>query len=316
MRDRVREARIEPVFPKVFVERYAQFIPDFASFQDAMGRPLRRTFRVNSLKATRERVLKLLADLNPEPLPWFNLGFSVAQGKGLGRRLEHFLGLIYVQEAASMLPPLLLGPEPGERVLDIAAAPGSKTTQMSAMMKNTGLVIANDPSPSRVRGLIGNLDRSGCLNVVVCRMDGFKLAAAVAGTCDRVLVDAPCSAEGTMRKSAQVLAAWSVAAIRRFAAMQRRLILAGYLALKPGARMVYSTCTIAPEENETVVAHLLSRQPEAVVCEVELPGLRMRPGLREWAGERFPDPVGRCQRILPQDNDTEPFFLALIRKPT
>ena len=214
-----------------------------------------------------------------------------------------------------MAPPLALQPQPGERVLDIAAAPGSKTTEMSAMMQNTGLVISNDPSPTRVRGLIGNVDRAGCLNVVVCRMDGASLGRAVAGTCDRVLVDAPCSSEGTVRKSAQALDHWSVAAIERFPSVQRRLIVAGYIALKPGGVMVYSTCTVAPEENESVVAHLLTRHPEAEVCSAELPGLVTRPGLREWSGESFPEAVSRCRRILPQDNDTEPFFMASIRRP-
>ena len=303
------------VFPKEFVERYSQFIPDSDAFLDAMQRPLKRTFRVNTLKATRERVLDLLADLRPEPLPWYDLGFSLDAGEGLGKRIEHFIGLIYVQEAASMAPPLVLDPQPGERVLDMAAAPGSKTTEMSAMMQNTGIIIANDPSPTRVRGLLGNVDRAGCLNVAVCRMDGPSLGRAVAGTCDKVLVDAPCSSEGTIRKSPQALAHWSVAALERFPSIQKRLILAGYHALRPGGQMVYSTCTVAPEENEAVVTHLLQRQPEAEVCEVNLPGLVMRPGPVEWERERFPDAVQRCRRILPQDNDTEPFFVALIRRP-
>lgn len=302
-------------FPRAFVERYSRFIPDFDEFLDAMQRPLRRTFRVNTLKATRDQVVNLMSDLNPEPLPWFELGFSLEQGEGLGKRIEHFIGLIYVQEAASMAPPLVLQPQPGERVLDIAAAPGLKTTQMSAMMQNTGIITSNDPSQTRVRGLIGNIDRAGCLNVAVCRMDGTDLARAVAGTCDRVLVDAPCSSEGTIRKSAQALDRWSVAAIERFPAIQRRLILAGYLALKPGGVMVYSTCTVAPEENESVVAYLLGRQPEAELRAAGLPGLKMRPGLTEWEGDAFPEALSRCRRILPQDNDTEPFFLALIQRP-
>ena len=319
------------VFPREFIERYSQFIPDFDAFLDAMQRPLKRTFRVNTLKATRERALELLVDLRPDPLPWYELGFSLPE-KGdspperedarysphfpsIGKRMEHFIGLIYVQEAASMAPPLVLDPQLGERVLDLAAAPGSKTTEMSAMMENTGIIIANDPSPTRVRGLLGNVDRAGCLNVAVCRMDGPSLGRAVAGTCDRVLVDAPCSSEGTIRKSPQALAHWSVAAIERFPSIQKRLILAGYLALRPGGQMVYSTCTVAPEENEAVVAHLLSKQPEAEVGEAQLPGLMMRPGLLEWGREQFPEAVGRCRRILPQDNDTESFFVALIRKP-
>jgi 16S rRNA C967 or C1407 C5-methylase (RsmB/RsmF family) len=167
-----------------------------------------------------------------------------------------------------------------------------------------------------VRGNIGNVDRAGCLNVAVCRMDGLGLGRSLAGACDKVLVDAPCSSEGTIRKSAQALDRWSVAAVRRFPSIQKRLIAAGYHALRPGGFMVYSTCTVAPEENEAVVAHLLSRHPEAEVCDADLPGMKMRPALVEWEREQFPKVVSRCRRILPQDNDTEPFFVARIRRPT
>jgi len=301
-------------FPKEFLERYAQFIPDFDAFLDAMSRPLKRTIRVNTLKATRDEVRELLADAGLEPLPWSDIAFSVNNGVGLGRRLAHFLGLFYIQEAASIVPGLILNPQPGERVLDIAAAPGSKTTQLAALMKNTGLLIANDASFQRVRGLIGNIDRAGCLNVVVCRMGGVALARLIGESCDRVLVDAPCSSEGTIRKSDKALARWSVRAIQRFSKLQKGLIGAGFQALKPGGVMVYSTCTLAPEENEAVVAHLIQRYPEAVVGDVSLPGLVMRPGLTEWNGAVFPDAVRRCRRILPQDNDTEAFFVALISK--
>jgi len=302
-------------FPAAFIDRYSRLMPDFDAFLEAMQRPLRRTFRVNTLKTSRARALELLADLEPEPLPWCDVGFVLDRGEGVGLRIEHFIGLIYVQEAASMIPPLVLEPRPGERVLDLAAAPGSKTTQMAAMMENQGLVIANDQSAGRVRGLIGNVDRAGCLNTVVCRMDGGVLARAVAGSCDRVLVDAPCSSEGTIRKSAEALDRWSPDASRKFAGLQKRLILAGYEALRPGGVMVYSTCTMAPAENEAVVADLLRRRPDALVREAGLPGLKMRPGLTSWDGEDLPEAVGRCRRVLPQDNDTEPFFVTLIQRP-
>ncbi len=300
-------------FPAAFVERYRQ-LSDIDSLLDALRRPLRRTARVNTLKATTEQVLELLADLAPEVLPWYAQGFVLGNGIAIGRRLEHFLGLIYVQEAASMVPPLVLAPEPGQTVLDIAAAPGSKTTQMAALMENTGLIVANDSSPVRVRGLVGNIDRAGCLNVAVTRLDGIRLAQPLAGRCDRVLVDAPCSAEGTIRKSAQALEQWSPEAIVRFTTVQRGLLQAGYRCLKPGGRLVYSTCTLAPEENEGAVSWLLAREPAAEVLEWQLPGLVAHPGLTEWRGERYADAVARTRRILPQDNDTEAFFVALIRK--
>uniref|UniRef100_A0A7C4GE70 RsmB/NOP family class I SAM-dependent RNA methyltransferase n=1 Tax=candidate division WOR-3 bacterium TaxID=2052148 RepID=A0A7C4GE70_UNCW3 len=275
---------------------------------------MRRTFRVNTLKATPEQVKEMLADFELDPLEWNRLAFAVNREAGLGRTLAHFLGLIYVQESASMVPPLVLEPEPGDTVLDIAAAPGSKTTQMAAMMENTGLIIANDVSLERLRGLIGNIDRAGCLNVAVCRGDGTKLHCRLDGTCDRVLVDAPCSAEGTIRRSREALERWSVRGIANFSRIQKRLILAGFRCLKPGGVMVYSTCTIAPEENEAVVAYLLTRQPDALVDEVVLDGFGMRPALDGWLDLTFPTEVTRCRRVLPQDNDTEAFFVARIRR--
>lgn len=320
-------------FPTEFVERYRQ-LGDIDALLDSMRRPLRRTARVNTLKATTAQVLQLLDDIAPEVLPWYADGLVLNEGRGqaksqkpeakgqnresvgtaIGRRLEHFLGLIYVQEAASMVPPLVLSPEPGDTVLDISAAPGSKTTQMAALMRNTGLIVANDSSPVRVRGLVGNIDRAGCLNVAVTRLDGIRLAQPLAGRCDRVLVDAPCSAEGTIRKSAQALEQWSPDAFPRFAAIQRGLLQAGYRCLKPGGRLVYSTCTLAPEENEGAVNWLLARESGAEVLDWDLPGLVTHPGLTEWQGERYDGAVARARRILPQDNDTEAFFVALIRK--
>jgi NOL1/NOP2/sun family putative RNA methylase len=300
--------------PEEFVARYECVCPDSAELMAALQEPLPTTVRVNTLKAMRDEARAWLADLEPEPVGWYDLAFTLGVG-GIGKRLEHFLGLVYVQGASSMVPPLVLGPKPGETVLDIAAAPGSKTTQMAAMMNNTGLLIANDASRGRVRGLIGNVDRAGCLNVAICRMDGIKLGRDLAGSCDRVLVDAPCSCEGIIRKTGSVLDRWSLRAIGKFARVQKGLIVAGYRALKPGGVMVYSTCTIAPEENEAVVAYLLGKFPDAVLLPVELTGFRMRLALPGWQGQEFPVGMANARRILPQDNDSEAFFLALVRKP-
>lgn len=306
---------IRDLFPREFVTRYEKFIPDFDVFLEAMLTPLPKVFRVNTIKASPEEVIPLIADLNPIPLSYLPIAYTVQNEAKLGRTLVHFLGLIYIQGAASMIPPLLLDPKPGERVLDLAAAPGSKTTQISAMMKNQGLVISNDLSLHRVRGLIGNVDRLGCFNVVVCRSDGVMLAKKLSNTCDRVLVDAPCSSEGTIRKTREALNRWSLRGIDNFSRIQKGLICAGYQALKPGGIMIYSTCTIAPEENEAVVAYLLKRFPEAEIMPIELNNFQMRPALTEWADNFFPAAVERCRRILPQDNNTEAFFVAKIRKP-
>lgn len=300
--------------PERFVERYRKLIPDWEEFLRFCSRPLPPALRINPLKAQREEILKLISGLKPRPIPWYTDGFWVESGAGLGNRLEHFLGYIYLQDAASMVPPIVLAPRPGELILDMAAAPSSKTTQLAQLMENQGLIVANDPSRSRLRGLSGNLDRAGVLNTVVSWVDGRELGRRLPGYFDRVLLDAPCSAEGTLRRSLEALIHWSERGIERAARVQKGLIRSGFRALKPGGVLVYSTCTFAPEENEGVVNYLLKKEEGAQVAPIELDGLRFRPGVLSWQGEIYDPQVGHCVRIYPQDNDTEGFFIARIRK--
>jgi NOL1/NOP2/sun family putative RNA methylase len=260
--------------------------------------------------------MELISDLEPRPISWYRDGYWVRSDPGLGNRLEHFLGYIYIQDAASMVPALVLDPRPGELVLDMAAAPGSKTTQMAQLMENTGLIVANDCSRSRLRGLSGNLDRLGVLNTVVTYGDGKGIGRRLPEYFDRALLDAPCSAEGTLRRSQEALMRWGEWGIERMARLQKGLIRSGFRALKPGGVMVYSTCTFAPEENEGVVDYLLKKEENARVESITLEGLRFRPGVLEWQGRIYDPQVGGCIRIYPQDNDTEGFFVARIRKIT
>jgi NOL1/NOP2/sun family putative RNA methylase len=301
-------------FPEKFIERYQSFIPDFEAFMQAMTTPLRTCLRVNTLKAEPERILARLKDLELEPLPWYDCGFRLKYQLPLGNRLEHFLGLFYVQEAASMLPPLALAPQPHERVLDVAAAPGSKTTQIAQMMRNTGLIVANDNNRKRIRGLTGNIDRSGTLNVVVTCQPGQVFGKFTPDYFDRILLDAPCSAEGTIRKSLAALDLWSESTIDRLARTQIGLLVATFRALKPGGVMVYSTCTFAPEENEGVLDYFFNRTPEAYSEPVVLAGLKTRAPVECWRDQQFHAQVRNAVRIMPQDNDTEGFFLCRIRK--
>lgn len=301
-------------FPERFLQRYQQLAPDFDDFLQALKTPLKTCIRLNTLKGSREQILARLQDLALSPLPWYEDGFRLRERQSIGNRLEHFLGLFYVQEAASMLPPLALTPQPGERILDVAAAPGSKTTQIAQLMNNTGLIVANDSNKRRLRGLTGNIDRAGVLNVVVTCQPGQVFGKFLPGFFDRILLDAPCSSEGTIRKSASALEFWSESAINRLARTQIGLLISAFRALRPGGVLVYSTCTFAPEENEGVLSYFFRRMPEAQSEPVSLPGLRVRSPLKEWQGEQFHPQVANAIRILPQDNDTEGFFLCRIRK--
>jgi NOL1/NOP2/sun family putative RNA methylase len=300
--------------PDKFLSRYQQIIPDFDRFVEAIERPLHKVIRLNTLKGDKEEILSLLYDYQLEPILWYDLAYRIKNDIHIGNRLEHFLGLVYSQEAASMVAPLVLNPQPYEKILDLAAAPGSKTTQMASMMKNTGLIVANDFNRKRLQPLITNIDRYGSLNVVVTNKRGERFGGLMPESFDRALVDVPCSLEGMIRKDTEALIRWSESNIIRLSMLQKALLFSAYRALKPGGVLVYSTCTIAPEENEAVVNFLVEREQNAKIEPFNIPGLITHPGLTQWQRSIFHPDLAKTARIYPQDNDTESFFVAKVKK--
>jgi len=294
-----------------FYERYSR-IDDSDEFWEFMLRPLKQSIRINSLKAEVEYVRKRLEEqFDLKPIPWVKEGFYI-DVKNLATIPEHSLGLIFGQEASSMIPPVVLDPKPGELVLDMAAAPGAKTTQIAQYMDNKGCIIANDIKKGRVNVLIANLNRMGVLNTRVTIKDG-RYFGRFENTFDRILLDAPCSSVGMIRKSFKFLKEWQLKTVLRYSNIQRRLILAAYKALKPGGVLVYSTCTIDPLENEEVVDYLL-RKTDAQLKRINLP-LKWSDPVIEFEGRKYSEEVRKCLRIHPQDNDSEAFFIAKIMKP-
>ena len=307
-----------------FIERY-QELTDFEAFKKCSYTFLRKSIRVNTLKTTVAAVKKrLTADWNLTPVPWCKEGMwiehkGVIDEKGelkkrrdIGNLPEHVLGHIYVQEAASMLPPVVLEPKQGDVVLDMCAAPGSKTTQIAQYMKNTGIILANDINHHRLASLGVNIQRCGISNTILTQMKGHRFKKTDI-MFDKILVDAPCSGTGTIRKSYRVLSDWSPGLIRRIAGTQKTLIQTAFDILKPGGSMVYSTCTCEPEENEAMVSHLLDLYPEAKLETFPLTIKKAKP-ITEWQGETYHKDVAKCLRIWPQDNDSEGFFVAKIKK--
>ncbi len=294
--------------------RYKPIIADYESFLNILRKPLVQSFRINTLKAGRDDIALLTSDLKTTRLPFYEHGFKLERKISLGNHPAHMLGLIYIQETASMLPVLVLDPKPEEVVLDLCAAPGSKTTQIAQAMDNRGLLVVNEVNSRRKQGLLQNIKRCGLLNEVVISLRGQRIDRVFPDYFDRILIDAPCSAEGTVRKSKAVLFHWGIRNIERMARIQKGLIVSAFRALRPGGVMVYSTCTIAPEENEAVVAYLLERFPEADLLPVTIPGIKLRPGITAWQVENFDERIKKCARVLPQDNDTAPFFIAKIAK--
>ena len=234
----------------------------------------------------------------------------------IGKTKEHLLGYYYVQEISSMLPMLALKPEAGDFILDLCASPGSKTTQAASMMKNEGTIIANEVNLGRIGILNSNLERCGVMNTIVTRKEGVALCEKFLKKTqfkfDKILVDAPCSGEGTLRKSPKTFLMWNPNMIKKIARTQRRLAEAACKLLKVGGTMIYSTCTLAPEENEMIVNYLLNKF-DIKIEKLTLP-LKFRCGVCEWEGEKLNKDVENCLRLYPQDNNTDGFFVAMIRK--
>jgi tRNA (cytosine49-C5)-methyltransferase len=193
----------------------------------------------------------------------------------------------------------------------MCAAPGSKTTQMAMMMKNEGLLIANDYKGQRLQSLGINIQRSGLTNSVITLMHGKRFHGM---QFDKILLDAPCSGTGTIRKSLKTIRIWNAGMITKLARQQKELIENAFKNLKPGGEMVYSTCSVEPEEDEGVVSWLLEKFPDASVVPVKLPGLKLAKPVMEFKNKEYNPQVKHSIRIWPQDNDTEGFFVCKIKK--
>lgn len=234
----------------------------------------------------------------------------------LGKTYEHLLGYFYVQEISSMLPIFALQPKANELVLDLCASPGSKTTQAAAMMNNQGTIIANEVSLGRIRILSANLEKSGVMNTMLTRKDGVQFckrwAREIKMPFDKILVDAPCSGEGTLRKSPKTFEMWNLKYIQALSKVQKKLASEALKLLKVDGEMIYSTCTLSPEEDEAVVNYL-KQNFDIEIMKIDLP-LKTRDGVLEWDGEKFDEEIKNCRRLYPQDNNTDGFFLAKIKK--
>ncbi|MBT4447024.1 RsmB/NOP family class I SAM-dependent RNA methyltransferase [archaeon] len=302
------------VFKPKFIERYSK-LTDWDEFKKYCLAFLPRSIRVNTLKANVADVKKSIEAKGwiLEAIPWCDTGFWIhhPDRRDTGNLLEHKLGYIYIQESVSMLPPLFLDPKPGEMVLDMCAAPGSKTSQIATMMKNEGLLLANDYRGQRIQSLGINLQRMGVTNCVVTLMNGEKFSGL---TCDKILVDAPCSGTGTIRKSLKTIRIWNPKMLRKISNQQKKLLMTAWKNVVPGGVVVYSTCSLEPEENEAVVTWLLENVDDAELEEVKLPGLKVGKAVKEFEGAVYHKDIDKVCRVWPQDNNTEGFFVAKFRK--
>ncbi len=295
------------MLPDVFLERMERLLgSEFDAFLAAMQAERTNSLRVNTLKLEPSTLGSLL-NTNLERVPWCEAGFYVSHEARVGSSLAHALGLIYVQEASAMAVAQALGSQPGERVLDLCAAPGGKTTHISALMRGSGLLVANDFVPSRARILEENLERLGCPGIV-CSEDPARLARAWPAYFDRVLVDAPCSGEGMFRKNPDAAQEWRPELVMACSRRQTEILESSATLLKPGGTLVYSTCTFAPEENEAVIARFLESHLEFELLEIT----GFSSGRLEWASDS--SELAKTARLWPHLLRGEGHFIAKLVK--
>jgi NOL1/NOP2/sun family putative RNA methylase len=306
-----------------FQEYIQELLPDEQDrkkFFEFCEKPTRNVIRCNTLKIAPEELKtrlekkwKIFQAYKDYP-EIFVISNDLKPGE-LGKTIEHQLGLYYVQELSSMTPPIALSPAKDESVLDLCAAPGSKTTQISNIMQNSGFLLANDPDIRRLKALSSNLDRCGCMNTIISRMNGSVLCERLASRnilFDKILVDAPCSGEGVIRSDPKILETFNPKVIKKISSLQKKLIASALKCLKLHGILVYSTCTFEPQENEEVIQFALDNFP-VQVQEFELP-LKTRQGILKWQDKTFNKEIEKCKRLWPQDNDTEGFFVAKLKK--
>lgn len=279
-------------------------------FFEFLEKPLRKSVRINTLKADLDYVVHRLSGFLEEKVPWCEEGYYI-NTEDFSAIPEHQLGVIFSQSSVSMIPPVIMELKPGMLVLDLCASPGAKTTQIAQYMNNEGCVVANDVKIERINMLISNVQRCGVLIAKITMLDGRRFAK-FEQRFDAVLVDAPCSNLGMIRRSFSYARSWNLKMSLDLSKLQKELLLAGYRSLKPGGVLIYSTCTFEPLENEEVVDFLL-RNSEAEIEKIDLP-MNAIEGFTEFEGRTYLEEVRKCLRIHPQMNDTEGFFVAKLRK--
>lgn len=317
----------------LFEERMKKLLEpaDYGRYKKILSKPILRSIRCNTLKISPDELKKILEKKNWKiSQPWKNYPeVMVVEGKNseedlielepgeLGRALEHILGYYYIQELASMLPIIVLKPKPDDKFLDLCASPGSKTTQACSEMKNSGTIIANEINLGRIKILASNLERCGVTNSIITMSDGVLLCDRLKEQgifFDKILVDAPCSGEGTLRSSPKTYFMWNVKTIKGVSKLQKKLFEKAFEVLRVDGEMIYSTCTHAPEEDEEIVDFALEKFKDKIKIEKIILPIKCREGITEWEGKKFSKETKNSCRIYPHDSDTEGFFISKFRR--
>lgn len=304
-------------FPEQFEQRMQQMLGDeYPAFLKSYDQPFHNGIRVNTLKVAPEKLLDMM-QMNLKRVPWNETGFYLENKKLFSKHPFYHAGLYYIQEASAMLPAKLVAAKPGERVLDLCAAPGGKSTAIAAALRGEGLLVSNDISRSRAKALLRNLEGFGITNSIVTSEYPEKLSRYFPEFFDKVLIDAPCSGEGMFHKEPSMTESWMKMGPEAYHKLQKEILTYGARMVKPGGRLIYSTCTFSPEEDEGSIAWFLSEHPEfhveAIDREKQLCGCDcIDNGRPEW-GDGNPE-LSRTLRLWPHHLEGEGHFAALLCK--
>lgn len=300
------------MLPQEFLRRMEQMLgEEYPTFLKSYENERYQALRVNLLKGSTRSFLEK-APFHLRPVAWEPAGFYYESGDAPGRHPYHAAGVYYIQEPSAMAVASYLDARPGERILDLCAAPGGKSTQIAAAMRGQGLLVSNEIHPARAKILSENIERMGIRNCIVTNEPPETLAHKWEGFFDRILVDAPCSGEGMFRKNEDACGEWSPENVAHCAARQQDILACAAVMLCPGGRIVYSTCTFAPEENEGTVSRFLESHPEFSIAPAErCEG--MSAGVPEWTTDPAAG-IGHTVRLFPHKLCGEGHYLAVLQK--
>lgn len=300
------------VLPGAFAERMRRFLGrDYEAFEASYSQGRQYGLRRNLLKGTEEEFIRVMP-FPLEKISWAREGYYYDAAALPGRHVFHEAGAYYIQEPSAMAAVEVLAPKPGERILDLCAAPGGKSTQIAGRMQGQGLLVSNEVIGERARVLSQNVERMGVAGCVVCSEKPERMAALFPAFFDRVLVDAPCSGEGMFRKEEAAREEWSPETVRMCAERQALILEEAAKTVRPGGVLVYSTCTFSPEENEGTVSAFLRTHEEYTIEETELES-SLSPGRADWIGEPA-EGIVHTLRIWPHLLRGEGHYIARLRK--
>lgn len=300
------------MLPENFLNRMQEMLADeYDDFIDSYNRDKYQALRINTLKTTKEKFLNI-TKFHLSEVEWVDTGFYYEKEDFPGKHPYHEAGVYYIQEPSAMASAEVLQAMPGEKILDLCSAPGGKSTQIASMMKGEGILICNEIIASRAVVLSENIERMGIRNAIVTNESSDKLAEIFNEYFDRIMVDAPCSGEGMFRKNENAHEEWSMENVRICAERQKMILENAASMLKPGGRIVYSTCTFAPQEDEQVICDFIKEHREYIIEEVKLNGIDER-GQVKWCEEAV-EGIENTIRLWPHKIKGEGHYVAVLKK--